>query len=155
LAPNVTEDLVMHGRAIVDANLYMVLGTADADGRPWVSPVYFAHSAYREFVWVSKPGAAHSQNLEGRPDVSIVIFDSTVAIGTGQGIYMSATAHEVGEEGRSEALEVFTRRSVSHGHEDPLTTRDVVEPARLRLYRAIAADQYVLDEHDYRIPVTL
>jgi predicted pyridoxine 5'-phosphate oxidase superfamily flavin-nucleotide-binding protein len=26
-------------RAVIDANLYMVLGTADEDGRPWVTPV--------------------------------------------------------------------------------------------------------------------
>jgi nitroimidazol reductase NimA-like FMN-containing flavoprotein (pyridoxamine 5'-phosphate oxidase superfamily) len=149
-----SEDLAAHGRAIVDANLYLVLGTVDADGRPWVSPVYYAHSAYGEFVWVSKPGARHSQNLEARADVSIVIFDSTVAIGTGGGVYMTATAHEVGEEGRAEALEVFSRRSLSHG-DGEFAAEDVVAPARLRLYRAIAVDQYVLDDHDYRVAVTL
>lgn len=30
------------GRSIVDDNLYMVLTTADAGGRPWASPVDFA-----------------------------------------------------------------------------------------------------------------
>jgi hypothetical protein len=150
----VNEDLVAHGRAIVDASLYMVLGTADAEGRPWASPVYFAHSGYRDFVWVSKPGATHSRNLEQRADASIVIFDSTVSIGTGRAVYASATAHEVGAEGRSEALEIFSRRSVSHGGRE-WTAEDVVAPARLRLYRAIAVDRYVLDEHDERIPVEL
>jgi nitroimidazol reductase NimA-like FMN-containing flavoprotein (pyridoxamine 5'-phosphate oxidase superfamily) len=148
------EDLVAHGRAIVDANLYMVLGTADADGRPWATPVYFAHSEYREFLWVSKPGAAHSRNLEARANVGIVIFDSTVAISTGQAVYVSGTAHEVGAEGRSEGLEIFTRRSLAHGGRE-WTAEDVVAPARLRLYRAIAVDQFVLDEHDNRLPVTL
>ena len=150
-----TEDPAALARAIVDANLYMVLGTVDSDGRPWVSPVYYAHSGYGEFLWVSKPGAAHSQNLEARADVSIVIFDSGVAIGTGVGVYMTATAHEVGEEGRSEGLAVFTRRCLSHGDDHEWTAEDVVAPARLRLYRAIAVDQYVLDENDYRVPVTL
>jgi nitroimidazol reductase NimA-like FMN-containing flavoprotein (pyridoxamine 5'-phosphate oxidase superfamily) len=46
-------------RAIIDANLYMVLGTADEAGRPWVSPVYFAHSGYNEFFWVSRPETKH------------------------------------------------------------------------------------------------
>jgi nitroimidazol reductase NimA-like FMN-containing flavoprotein (pyridoxamine 5'-phosphate oxidase superfamily) len=154
LRGTVNEDLVGHGRAIVDANLYMVLGTADADGRPWASPVYFAHSSYREFVWVSKPGARHSRNIEARADVSIVIFDSTVPIGTGRAVYTSATAQEVGPEGRSEALETFTRRSLSHGGRE-WTAEDVVAPARLRLYSATAVDQYVLDENDERLPVTL
>jgi nitroimidazol reductase NimA-like FMN-containing flavoprotein (pyridoxamine 5'-phosphate oxidase superfamily) len=39
-------DLEASGRSIVDDNLYMVLATADADGRPWASPVYFASEDY-------------------------------------------------------------------------------------------------------------
>ena len=35
-------------RGIIDANLYLVLATADVTGRPWSSPVYFAHSGYAE-----------------------------------------------------------------------------------------------------------
>jgi nitroimidazol reductase NimA-like FMN-containing flavoprotein (pyridoxamine 5'-phosphate oxidase superfamily) len=149
-----TEDLVAHGRAIVDANLYMVLGTADAEGRPWATPVYFAHSRYREFLWVSEPGTRHSRNIEARGDVSILIFDSTVPISTGNGVYMSATAGELGEEERAQALEFFSRRSLSHGGRE-WTTDDVVAPSHLRLYRAIAVDQYVLDENDDRLAVEL
>ena len=37
-------------RHIIDANQYMVLGTADVAGDPWASPVWFAHDDYREFV---------------------------------------------------------------------------------------------------------
>jgi hypothetical protein len=96
----------------------------------------------------------HSRNLEGRAEASIVIFDSTVPIGTGQAVYVSATAHEVGAEGRSEALEIYTRRSLSHGGRE-WTAEDVVAPARHRLYRATAVDRFVLDEHDERIPVEL
>ena len=35
-----SEDLDRIARAIIDGNRYMVLGTADQSGRPWVSPVY-------------------------------------------------------------------------------------------------------------------
>jgi nitroimidazol reductase NimA-like FMN-containing flavoprotein (pyridoxamine 5'-phosphate oxidase superfamily) len=77
------QDLAARARAIIDANLYMVIGTADEGGRPWVSPVYYAPAAYREFFWVSSPDTTHSRNLAGRPDVSIVIFDSSVPISTG------------------------------------------------------------------------
>jgi nitroimidazol reductase NimA-like FMN-containing flavoprotein (pyridoxamine 5'-phosphate oxidase superfamily) len=47
------EDLGAVARAIIDGNRYMVLGTADADGRPWVTPVYYAPSGYAELYWVS------------------------------------------------------------------------------------------------------
>jgi Pyridoxamine 5'-phosphate oxidase len=79
-------------RAIIDGNGYMTLGTADADGLPWASPVWCAPASYREFFWVSRPCARHSQNIAARPDVGIVIFDSTVPISTGKAVYLAARA---------------------------------------------------------------
>ena len=71
-------DLDAHARALMDANLYVILGTADAQGTPWVSPVYFATADYAEIFWVSNPDTQHSRNLAARPQLSMVIFDSTV-----------------------------------------------------------------------------
>ena len=56
-------DLDAHARTLVDANLYVTLGTADADGSPWVSPVYFATADYADYYWVSAEDAAHSRNI--------------------------------------------------------------------------------------------
>ena len=72
-------------REILDAGIYVVLATANADGLPWASPVWFAKDDYRELYWVSYPGARHSQNIEGRPEIAMIVFDSTVPPGTGQG----------------------------------------------------------------------
>jgi nitroimidazol reductase NimA-like FMN-containing flavoprotein (pyridoxamine 5'-phosphate oxidase superfamily) len=141
-------------KAIIEANLYMVLGTADRDGRPWVTPVYYAPASPREFLWVSRPEAIHSRNLRDRRDVSIVIFDSSVPIGTGRGVYMSGVAEELSGDASEEAIEAFSRRSVAHEGRE-WTAADVRPPARLRLYRATAAEQFVLDEHDERVPVSL
>src|SRR3989442_15804183 len=82
-------------RGMINASRYRVLATADETGRPWASPVYFANSGYAEFFWVSAPEAAHSRNIAVRPQVSIVIFNSQVPIGAGQGVYMAAVAQEV------------------------------------------------------------
>jgi Pyridoxamine 5'-phosphate oxidase len=101
-------------RAIVDGNGYMTLGTADADGLPWVSPVWYAPASYREFFWVSKPGATHSQNIAVRPEVAIVIFDSTVPVGTGKAVYMAARAQEVTDAGDVDrGMAVLSARSVA------------------------------------------
>jgi nitroimidazol reductase NimA-like FMN-containing flavoprotein (pyridoxamine 5'-phosphate oxidase superfamily) len=147
-------DLPAIARAIIDANEYLVLGTADQTGRPWVSPVYYAHSAYREFFWISRPDARHSQSVEARRDVSIVIFDSTVPIGTGQAVYITASAEELAGDERAEGIEIYSRRSVAHGGRT-WTLDDVQSAARHRLYRAIAAEHYVLDEQDQRVRVSL
>jgi Pyridoxamine 5'-phosphate oxidase len=140
-------------RAIIDANLYMVLGTADAAGLPWVSPVNYAPAGYRDFISVSSPDARHSQNIRARREVGIVIFDSTVPIDTGQGVYMSAVAQELDGDGVTERIELFSQRSVGHGGR-PFTSSDVRAPSRLRLYVATARDHYVLETGiDRRIPV--
>jgi uncharacterized protein YhbP (UPF0306 family) len=141
-------------KAIIDASLYMVLGTADREGTPWAAPVYYAPAGYREFFWVSRPEAVHSRNIEARRDVSIVIFDSTVPIGAGQGVYMSAVAEQLAGDERAAGIEVFSRRSVAHGAAE-WTTADVEAPAHLRLYRATAREHYLLGKDDRRIPVSL
>jgi hypothetical protein len=148
------KELVERGRAIVDANLYMVLGTADEEGRPWASPVYFAPDGYRDFYWASRPEATHSRNIARRPEISIVVFDSSAPIGTGQGVYLTAVAGEVTGDERETGIDVFSRRSVSHGA-DEWTLGDVEGSAPLRLYRARAVEQFVLGRGDLRIPVTL
>jgi hypothetical protein len=147
-------ELVERGRAIVDANLYLVLATADEEGRPWASPVYFAPDGYRDLYWVSRPEATHSRNIEWRPEISIVVFDSSAPIGTGQGVYMTAVGGEVSGDEREAGIEVFSRRSVLHGAHE-WTLGDVEPPAPLRLYRARAVEQFVLGPGDVRIPVTL
>ena len=140
-------------RAIIDANLYMVLGTADQDGRPWVSPVYYAYSEYREFFWVSSPKARHSQNLLVRPDLAVVIFDSSAAIGTGQAVYMSAVGREVPAGESASGLAVYSQRSIAHGGY-AWTATHITSPADLRLYQATAADHFILGESDERVRVS-
>jgi nitroimidazol reductase NimA-like FMN-containing flavoprotein (pyridoxamine 5'-phosphate oxidase superfamily) len=144
-------------REIIDRSMYMVLGTADAAGSPWVSPVYFAVSDYRDFYWVSLPDAQHSRNLEGRPEVSIVVFDSGAPIGTGQAVYMSARAEELTGAELERGIEVFARRSEEHGGRT-WSADDVRPPAPHRLYRASVDQHWMLDKEarpgDRRTPVT-
>jgi Pyridoxamine 5'-phosphate oxidase len=151
---NEERDLAAAGREIVDAALYMVIATADPSGQPWASPVYFAHSGYREFFWISRPEATHSINLRDRREVGIVIFDSSVPINRGQGVYISGVARELPAHETAEGIELFSKRTVGHGGEE-WTVEDVREPAQLRLYQATAEAHYVLDEHDQRVEVIL
>lgn len=136
-------------RSIIDANRFMTLATADGDGVPWASPVWYAPAAYREFYWVSSPEATHSRNLAVRPQLAIVIYDSHLP-GGWNALYLSAVAQELTDV--EEGIEIFSGRSVEQGL--PVwTADDVTPPARHRLYRATAGEQFVLDPHDERIPV--
>lgn len=144
-------------RSIIDANLYMVLGTADDEGRPWATPVYYAMAGYTTFYWVSSPDARHSRNIAARPTVSMVVFDSQAPIGTGQGVYMSATAEEVPDVDLDLGIEIFSRRSLQHGGA-AWTRQAVQEQAELRLFRATAREHSILakdGQPDHRIRVEL
>jgi nitroimidazol reductase NimA-like FMN-containing flavoprotein (pyridoxamine 5'-phosphate oxidase superfamily) len=144
-------------RDIIEASRYLVLATADAAGRPWNSPVYFAHIGFTEFYWVSSPDVTHSVNIAVRPEVGIVIFDSQAAIGAGQGVYMSAAATLLEGDETERGIEAFSLRSVAHGARE-WTSQDVRPRAGLRLYRAIADAHSILAKDgrpDHRIPVPL
>jgi hypothetical protein len=67
---------------------------------------------------------------------------------------MSGVAEELSGEASEAAIDVFSRRSLAHGGRK-WTAADVRPPAPHRLYRATAAEQFVLDEHDERVPVSL
>jgi uncharacterized protein YhbP (UPF0306 family) len=147
-------DLGAIARAIIDSNLYLTLGTADENGRPWVSPVYYAPERYAEFYWVSSPEATHSRNIAARPEVAIVVFDSRTPIGSGQGVYVSAIAEELTGADLDRGIAIFSRRSQAHGA-SKWTRDDVLPPARPRLYRATAAEHSVLGPQDRRTSVTI
>ena len=83
-----------------------------------------------------------------------MIFDSSVPIGTGQGVYMAATAEEVTGDARVAAMDVFSRRSLGHGGRE-WTLEDVEPPAEFRLYRATAAAHYILGSIDRLAAVDL
>jgi uncharacterized protein YhbP (UPF0306 family) len=141
-------------RRIIDALMYMTLATADADGRPWATPVWFAHDEYSQFVWVSDPSARHSRNIAARAEVGIVIFDSTVPIGGAEAVYVEASAEQLRGAEAERAVEVFSRRSTEvEGRE--WTLAEVTASAPLRLYRATASATYVLGPGDRRIQVDL
>jgi nitroimidazol reductase NimA-like FMN-containing flavoprotein (pyridoxamine 5'-phosphate oxidase superfamily) len=142
-------------RAIVDASSYMTLATADADGAPWASPVWFAHERYETFLWMSQPGARHSRNIATRRDIAIVIFDSTVPPDQRNAIYVEATADIVPDAELEDAVALYAARSLARGLET-LAREEVTGDAPWRLYRARASTVYMLeDEHDRRVAVHL
>jgi hypothetical protein len=139
-------------RTIIDSGSYMTLATADAEGVPWASPVWYAKAAYDELLWVSEPEAQHSRNIAARPQSAVVIFDSRAPLGGGQGVYMTATAEQLTGAEREDGIAAFAAWSESQGG-SPWSVDDVCPPARHRLYRARVSQHWVLGEKDRRVPV--
>jgi pyridoxine/pyridoxamine 5'-phosphate oxidase len=139
-------------RNIVDTNLYMTLATADTEGRPWVSPVWFAHEDYRDFLWVSRSEARHSRNLAVRPELALVIFDSTVVPGNARAVYVEGHGEMLEGLELKRAIRIYSRHSLATGLA-AWDTSDVTGSARHRLYRATASAHFLLDSNDERVEV--
>jgi nitroimidazol reductase NimA-like FMN-containing flavoprotein (pyridoxamine 5'-phosphate oxidase superfamily) len=147
------DDLAAHGRDIIDANLYLTLGTIDPDGHPWTSPVYFAPAGDQEFYWVSATDARHSRHIAERPPVSMVIFDSTVAPYHGRAVYAVGEARELSGSDLDRALAAYPRTDGKGA--TPVLREDVTAPAPYRLYRATVSDMWVLCPREPRQPCPL
>ena len=145
-------DIETDAAAIIDGNAYMTLGTADADGLPWATPVWFAPEDHRRFYWVSDPDARHSRNLAVRPQLGIAIFDSHAPISTGYGVYVAAIADQPAGEELEHGIGIFSRRGLEQGGRR-WTVDDVSGGARLRLYRATATERWIGNREDRRTPL--
>ena len=138
-----SDELRDRARSVIDANRYMVVGTTDEAGHPWVTPVWFASEDYRNFHWVSSPDAKHSRYLAARPEVAITIFDSSVPVGGAQAVYMKGVAEELTGSELDRGLEVFDRLS-QRDIDRAWGLDDVQEPSLFRLYRATVSEHWVL-----------
>jgi nitroimidazol reductase NimA-like FMN-containing flavoprotein (pyridoxamine 5'-phosphate oxidase superfamily) len=144
----------MNARELIAANRFMTLATADADGRPWASPVWFAPDD-GGFLWISRPESRHSVNIAERPETALVIYDSTARPSERQALYVEAVAEQLDGERRDAAVARFSEHSVADDLE-PLPLEKVTGDGPFRMYRAAVAAAFMLeDERDIRFPVEL
>lgn len=126
---------------VLTANRYVVLGTADENGRPWVTPVFFAPLEPNRVCWVSSPDSRHSRNIAHRPAVAITVFDSTVEVGRAEAAYFDTDAARAAADEIDTALQSLNLR-LSH---DKQLGRDDLQPrGPLVVYRADLRRSYVL-----------
>ena len=91
-------DISKKARQIIQKILYITVATVSKDGSVWNSPVYFAFDDRYNFYWNSWKENQHSKNIEANPNVFIVIYDSTLPEGTGEGVYIQAKAHVLSDK---------------------------------------------------------
>lgn len=142
-------------QAVIDANRFMTLATADEQGTPWAAPVWFARSGDGRFLWVSKPTTRHSRNIASRPEIAIVIYDSQTTPAERQAVYIEATATELATDEIDAGVAAFSRQSVSQGLSE-WSREKVTPPGRFRLYQASTTACFILaEDNDERLPVPL
>ncbi len=98
---------------IISDIIYITIATVSKDGQPWNSPVYSAFDEQYNFYWASWKDNQHSKNIVDNPSVFLSIYDSTVPEGTGEGVYIQASAHELSdsEEIKKALALLYTRKN--------------------------------------------
>jgi hypothetical protein len=134
-----TRDLEAKGRAIIDSNRFMTLATANPDGEPWASPVFYVADGYSTFYWISSPEATQVRNIAVRPRVGIVVFNSQQEPGSGEAVYMAATAGELTGAELDRGLEIYL--GAAPFGKGPEVFRP---PGRYRAYRATVTEHFML-----------
>jgi uncharacterized protein YhbP (UPF0306 family) len=138
-------DTTAHALDLLARNRYVVLATADEEGTPWVTPVWFAPQGLDRILWLSWPGSRHSRLIARRPEVALTVFDSSRPSEEAAAFYAVGVARECEEALLDAALAEYNGRSVAQGLA-AFDREDVTEPARLRLYVAELDEAWVLDQ---------
>lgn len=93
-----SKDLSERAKEIIQDREYITIATVGEDGQPWNSPVYSAFDESYTFYWGSDVEAQHSRNIATNNKVFLVIYDSTVPAGEGEGVYVKAVAEKIVDE---------------------------------------------------------
>lgn len=137
---------------------YATVATASKDGKPWNSPVACVHDNRLNLYWFSDKEGRHSQNVHENEDVFIVIYDSTVPEGDGEGVYIEAKAVEL-----TDPEEILRARKIKKGEGYDGSADDFLGDAVRRVYKATPQRIWMNDAEvkdgvfirDYRVEVSL
>lgn len=144
--------------AIIEQIRYATLATVRSDGHPWNSPVAAIHDGQLNIYWISDKEGQHSCNIRANGHVFIVIYDSTVPEGQGEGVYIQAKAQEL-----TDPEEIRQVRQLKKGpeHDDPAPFMD--GGGVRRVYKATPEKLWMNDAEiqdgvfirDYRVELSL
>lgn len=130
-------------KEIISEREYITIATVDGDGQPWNSPVYSAFDDKYIFYWGSHKDAQHSKNIAQNNKVFLVIYDSTVTPGKGEGVYIKAIAlpiADVKEKDKAHSLIQERRDPIPYWRRDEF---DGETP--LALYKAVPVEIWTND----------
>lgn len=142
---------------IIKTIKYATLATVTSDGKPWNSPVAHNWDADLNIYWFSDKEGQHSRNVRANQQVFIVIYDSTVPEGEGEGVYIQATVEELSDPETIRYARHLKKRS------DYDDSDDFIGEAVRRVYKATPQKVWMNDAEmdgkkfirDYRAEVPL
>lgn len=136
---------------------YATLATVTPEGTPWNSPVKHEYDSDLNIFWFSDKEGQHSKNVRANGKVFIVIYDSTVPEGEGEGVYIQAEVTELNDPD-----EISYARRIKKGP-DKDSPDDFMGDAIRRVYKATPQSVWMNDSdekegifiRDYRVVIDL
>ncbi len=150
-------------KQIIAGNIYMTIATASLDGKPWISPVFFAYDKYYNFFWVSNKNSLHSSLIRKNPRIAVVIFDSKATEGNGDGVYLEAEASELEDIQEIDAAMKVLENRVTKDEFKIKKKEEVTKNGVWRIYKAepkvvskLAEGEYINGQYvDKRVQIEL
>lgn len=142
---------------IIKTIKYATLATVTPEGKPWNSPVAHSYDENLNIYWFSDKEGQHSKNVQHNGHVFIVIYDSTVPYGEGEGVYLQATVTELNDPD-----EIIRVRRIKKG-DDAGSADEFLGDAVRRVYKAVPEQVWMNDAditngkfiRDYRVEIDL
>lgn len=130
-------------KEIIEQVVYITIGGTSNDGQPWNTPVFSAYDDSYNFFWGSHVNSQHSQNISANGKVFLVIYDSTIPAGEGEGVYIKAHAAEI-----TDTKELaFAHSLLQKRRPVPYWSLDQVQPTSpVRLFKAVPEQVWVNGE---------
>ena len=130
-------DLAVRVKIIIQKILYITIATVDKKGQPWNSPVYSAFDTHYNFYWNSWKENQHSKNIAANPKIFIALYDSTVAEGTWEGVYIQAKAHMLTDEKEIEFARSLLEKRKSKPSSKLRSSKEFMGKYPRRVYKAV------------------
>jgi len=154
------KDYNKRAKEIIEKIQYITIASVSKDGRPLNTPVFSAYDKYFNFYWGSYKDSHHSKNIHDTGIISLIIYDSTVKAGTGEGVYINAKAVEI-----TYPQEIVYAHNLIQTRRYPVPywkIEQVQGDVPIRLYKAIIEEVWMNGEGeikgnyiDIRVPIVL
>lgn len=128
------KDLSKRAKEIIANINYITIASVTPEGLPWNSPVFSNFDEDYNFYWGTHKDSQKARNIAQNNNVFLVIYDSTVPPGTGEGVYVKAVAEQINDP--EEVKRVFDLLKGRHATEF-WDFEAVSETGPIRLYKAI------------------
>lgn len=94
---------------------YVTIATVCPNGQPWNSPVVGKFDQDMNLYWASWKGNQHSMNVAHDSRIFVVIYDSQVPEGQGEGLYLQMRAQELASpEELRQAYKIYETSFFTH-----------------------------------------